>query len=47
MKRIVYLHWDMILDLPHTNLGYLKNRFPSTPILALTATDKATHKNIT
>ncbi|CAM4011475.1 DNA helicase RecQ [Flavobacterium weaverense] len=32
----------------YTNLGYLKNRFPSTPILALTATaDKATRKDIT
>ncbi|TDE43178.1 DNA helicase RecQ [Flavobacterium rhamnosiphilum] len=31
----------------YTNLGYLKNRFPSTPILALTATaDKATRKDI-
>ncbi|MFV8334226.1 DNA helicase RecQ [Flavobacterium sp. GSP14] len=31
----------------YTNLGYLKNRFPSTPILALTATaDKATSKDI-
>lgn len=31
----------------YTNLGYLKNRFPSTPILALTATaDKATCKDI-
>ncbi|TDP02941.1 DNA helicase RecQ [Flavobacterium sp. 245] len=32
----------------YTNLGYLKNRFPSTPILALTATaDKATRVDIT
>jgi ATP-dependent DNA helicase RecQ len=32
----------------YTNLGYLKNRFPSTPILALTATaDKATRTDIT
>ena len=31
----------------YTKLGYLKNRFPSTPILALTATaDKATRKDI-
>ncbi|MFV8375858.1 DNA helicase RecQ [Flavobacterium sp. LB1P62] len=31
----------------YTNLGYLKNRFPFTPILALTATaDKATRKDI-
>ncbi|RKS14061.1 DNA helicase RecQ [Flavobacterium sp. 120] len=31
----------------YTNLDYLKNRFPSTPILALTATaDKATRKDI-
>ena len=31
----------------YTNLGYLKNRFPATPILALTATaDKATRKDI-
>jgi len=31
----------------YTNLGYLKNRFPSTPIIALTATaDKATRKDI-
>ncbi|MGA9637392.1 DNA helicase RecQ, partial [Flavobacterium sp.] len=31
----------------YTNLGYLKNRFTSTPILALTATaDKATRKDI-
>ncbi|WP_348800447.1 DNA helicase RecQ [Flavobacterium adhaerens] len=31
----------------YTNLGYLKNRFPSTPILALTATaDKATRSDI-
>ena len=31
----------------YTNLGYLKNRFPSTPILALTATaDKATRQDI-
>ncbi|MGO4821663.1 MULTISPECIES: DNA helicase RecQ [unclassified Flavobacterium] len=31
----------------YTNLGYLKNRFPSTPILALTATaDKATRRDI-
>ncbi|MFV8328115.1 DNA helicase RecQ [Flavobacterium sp. ZS1P14] len=31
----------------YTNLGYLKNRFSSTPILALTATaDKATRKDI-
>ena len=31
----------------YTNLGYLKNRCPSTPILALTATaDKATRKDI-
>jgi len=31
----------------YTNLGYLKNRFPSTPILALTATaDKATRTDI-
>lgn len=31
----------------YTNLGYLKNRFPSTPILALTATaDKATRVDI-
>jgi len=31
----------------YTNLGYLKNRFPSTPILALTATaDKATRADI-
>lgn len=32
----------------YTNLGYLKNRFPSTPLLALTATaDKATRTDIT
>jgi len=32
----------------YTNLGYLKNRFPSAPILALTATaDKATRTDIT
>ncbi|HSN47635.1 MAG TPA: DNA helicase RecQ, partial [Flavobacterium sp.] len=32
----------------YTKLGYLKNRFPSTPILALTATaDKATRTDIT
>jgi ATP-dependent DNA helicase RecQ len=32
----------------YTNLGYLKSRFPSTPILALTATaDKATRTDIT
>ncbi len=32
----------------YTNLGYLKNRFASTPILALTATaDKATRTDIT
>ncbi|MGL2994683.1 DNA helicase RecQ, partial [Flavobacterium sp. TSSA_36] len=31
----------------YTNLGYLKNRFPTTPILALTATaDKATRSDI-
>lgn len=31
----------------YTNLGYLKSRFPSTPILALTATaDKATRTDI-
>ncbi|AOW10085.1 DNA helicase RecQ [Flavobacterium gilvum] len=31
----------------YTNLGYLKNRYPSTPILALTATaDKATRTDI-
>lgn len=31
----------------YTNLGYLKNRFPTTPILALTATaDKATRTDI-
>jgi len=31
----------------YTNLGFLKNRFPSTPILALTATaDKATRTDI-
>src|SRR5690606_35723612 len=31
----------------YTNLGYLKNRFPSTPILGLTATaDKATRSDI-
>ncbi|MGQ7947676.1 DNA helicase RecQ [Flavobacterium sp. WC2509] len=31
----------------YTNLGYLKNRFPSTPILGLTATaDKATRVDI-
>ncbi|PKB18855.1 DNA helicase RecQ [Flavobacterium sp. 5] len=31
----------------YTNLGYLKNRFPSTPILGLTATaDKATRTDI-
>ena len=31
----------------YTNLGYLKNRFPATPILALTATaDKATRTDI-